>query len=609
MRKFLLLIFFAVLIPALLLAGESGGEDPPFLAYDLIVMGGEPEGIAAAVSAARNGLKTLLLEDDEALGGLMTLGKLNFLDMNYGPKKELLTQGIFQEFYKKLGNAFDVEEAKKYFLNLVQNEQNITLKLNTSFLEPILEDNKIVGVKVKEKGEIKGYRAPRIIDASVDADVAAAAGVPYTVGAEDYGRKDKLMGVTLVFELKGVNWPYVFIYNNWNRLISKINSRWGDPHAGATLRAAWGYGEQALEYTPQDPMMRLRGPNLARQKNGHVLVNALLIFGVDGLDPQSKALGIERGKRELPNIIKFMREKFPGFAKAELVGVAEQLYVRETRHIVGEYRLTITDVLENRDHWDRIAHGSYPVDVQPTGPKDLGDIVGKPAIYSIPFRCLVPQKIDNLLVVGRSASFDSLAHGSARVIPVGMAAGEAAGVAAAYSIQNNLTFRDMTKSKDAISWVQERLKKQGAYLVEYTPPRPKVMDHWAYPGVRVMRELGLASGGYSNNYGLEKEVQYWDVDRLLNSVIKRASQLNPKVPFIQIPVPEQVTKGEVLLLVGEAIHGNKLTMPETTELLVEKGILNGELKERFKDANGKPNFGEIYMLMAQLYKYLVTGVR
>lgn len=605
MRKFLLFIFSALLFPALLLAGEGGEKATQAVSYDLIVISGEPEGIVAALSAARNGLKTLLLEDDEALGGLMTLGKLNFLDMNYGPKKELLTRGIFQEFYKKMGNAFDVEEAKKYFFDLVTDEKNITLKLNTSFIEPVLEGNKITGVKVKEKGEIKEYRAPRIIDATVDADVAALAGVPYTVGAEDYGQKGKLMGVTLVFELKGVNWPYVFIYNNWNRLISKINPKWGDPHAGATLRAAWGYGEQALEYKPQDPMMRLRGPNLARQRNGHVLVNALLIFGVDGLDPQSKALGIERGKRELPHIIKFMREKFPGFAKAELVGVAEQLYVRETRHIQGEYRLTITDVLENRDHWDRIAHGSYPVDVQPTGPKDLGDIVGKPAIYSIPFRCLVPQKIDNLLVVGRSASYDSLAHGSARVIPVGMAAGEAAGVAALYSIQNNISFRDMTRSKEAIDWVQNRLKAQGAYLVAYTPPRPKVMDHWAYPGVRVMRELGLASGGYTNNYGLENEVRYWDVDRLMHSVIRRAAQVNPRVSFGKIPVPEQVTKGEVLLLVGEAIHGRKLTLSETIKLLEDKGMLAGELKDRFKDADGKPNFGEVYMLMAQLYKYLL----
>ncbi len=99
----------------------------------------------------------------------------------------------------------------------------------------------------------------------------------------------------------------------------------------------------------------------------------------------------------------------------------------------------------------------------------------------------MPLKIDNLLVVGRSASYDSLAHGSARVIPVGMVTGEAAGVAAAYSINEKVSFREMTASREAIKWVQEKLKEQGAYLEDYISPRPLVMDHWAYPGVKVMR--------------------------------------------------------------------------------------------------------------------------
>ena len=177
-----------------------------------------------------------------------------------------------------------------------------------------------------------------------------------------------------------------------------------------------------------------------------------------------------------------MRENFVGFEKAQFVSTAEQLYVRETRHIQGEYRLTITDVLENRDQWDKIGYGSYPVDVQPTSPSNSGNVIGKPAIYAIPFRCLVPLEVENLLVVGRSASYDSLPHGSARVLPVGMVTGEAAGVACVYSINENLSFREMTASLTAIKWVQEKLVAQGAYLEDYIPPRPLVMDHWAYPG-------------------------------------------------------------------------------------------------------------------------------
>ncbi|QNB46989.1 FAD-dependent oxidoreductase [Thermanaerosceptrum fracticalcis] len=563
--------------------------------YDVIVVGGEPEGIAAAVSAARNGLKTLLIEDDYALGGLFTLGQLNFLDMNHGPKHELLTRGIFEEFYKAMGNAFDVEEAKEYFFNLVHKEKNITLKLNTAFVEPIMEGNKIMGVRVKEKGEVKEYLGLRVIDATVDADVAAAAGVPYTIGAEDYGEKGTLMGVTLVFRVAGVN---------WDRVVKYLKYEDNDPHSGADQVAAWGYGKEAREYKPRDKM-RFRGPNIARQKDGTVLINALLIFGVDGLDSKSKAEGIERGKREIPYIIEFMRQKFPGFENARFVGTAEQLYVRETRHIIGEYRLTITDVLENRDHWDRIGHGSYPVDVQPTSPSNFGNVIGVPDIYSIPFRSLVPLKVDDLLVVGRSASYDSLPHGSARVIPVGMVAGEAAGVASAYSIQNNVIFRDMTKSKEAITWVQERLKKQGAYLVEYTPPRPKVMDHWAYPGVRVMRELGLIEGGYTNDYGLERKATKWSMENKLNKVLRLAHERNSRVPLRKVEIPPVVTGENMVMFVAEGLSGEKLSFSESLALLKGKGILTREIESRVTDWKEIPDFAQMLSLLANLYEHLL----
>ncbi len=566
--------------------------------YDVIVVGGEPEGVAAALSAARNGMKTLLVEDDEALGGLMTLGRLNFLDMNHGPQGELLTRGIFQEIYDVLGNAFDVTQAKELFREKVEKEKNITLLLNTSLVEPLMDGKEIVGVKVEEEGVEKEYLSLCTIDATVDADVAAAAGVPYTVGGEDYGEEGLLMGVTLVFEVKGVD---------WDRVIQYLKREDDDPHSGADQVAAWGYGKEAMGYVPHDEQMRFRGPNLARQDDGNVLINALLIFGVDSLDEESRQLGIERGKKEIPYIIEFMREKFPGFAEVEFVDTAEELYVRETRHIQGEYRLSITDVLENRDQWDRIGHGSYPVDVQPTGPENFGNVIGKPAIYSIPFRCLVPLEIDGLLVVGRSASYDSLPHGSARVIPVGMTTGEAAGVACAYAVENEVTFRQMTAEPDAIQWVQEGLKKQGAYLVEYEPPRPEVMEHWAYPGVKVMRELGLIEGGYVNDYGLERRANKWNIENKLNKVLRLAHERNEGVELRRLEVPLEVTRRVFLEVVAEGLTGKKMDYAEALDLLKEAGIVTPFLEKRFAYGDEAPDFGEMLTVLANLYNHLMDG--
>jgi flavin-dependent dehydrogenase len=558
--------------------------------YDVIVVGGDPEGVAAALSASRNGLKTLLVEEGEALGGLFTLGMLNFLDMNYGPDGELLTQGIFQEFYRDMGNAFDVEQAKAWFLKKTQREKNLTLKLGAKVLGPVMENRSAAGVILLENGRETPYYSLTVIDATVDADIAAQAGVPYTVGGEDYGERKEGMAVTLVFEVSGVNWDEV------TRYLSE-----DDEHSGADETSAWGYGKEAAQYEPADAQMQLRGPNLARQENGNVLINALLIFGVDGLDPESRAAGIERGLQEIPRVVAFMRERFAGFGQAEFAGAASRLYVRETRHIQGEYRLNINDVMENADQWDRVAHGSYPVDIQATGPDNAGHVLGWPVIYSIPFRCLVPLNAENLLVVGRSASYDSLPHGSARVVPVGMAAGEAAGVAAAWSVRREMSFREMTRSADAMKWVQETLRDQGAYLKAYDPPRLEVMSHWAYDSVRVMRFLGLAEGGYNNDYGLEKQVSGTALRNRLNKVLRLIYERSGLLEGRKIQAPDTVTVQTVLEKTAWGITGEDMDFDAAYRFLDSEGLLTEAFKAHVQNWDDAPDLALLYELLAKVY--------
>ena len=505
------------------IAEEEIWENPVYVPepYDVIVMGTEPEGIAAAVSAARNGMKTLLLGEDKALGGLMTIGELNFIDMCESRDGTVLTQGFFQEFYDAVGgSAFDIVEARNFFLDVVTAEPLLTLRTENDFVEPIMDGNTIVGIVADEHGIERSYYGARIIDATVDADVAASSGVPYTYAGEDIGEKDRQMGVTLVFELSGVNWNKVWRHLNWQRFKAEVFKQ-GSADMGATDKTAWGYTAEGYAYEPQDDMMRLRGFNIARQNNGNVLINALIIFGVDPLSEASKAEGIARAEREMEYLVPYIRENFKGFEKAELADTAEQLYVRESRHIIGEYQLTIDDVLENRDQWDKIAVGAYPVDVQPTAAQTYGTVIGSPDKYAVPFRSLVPLQVENLLVVGRSASYTSLAAGSARVIPLGMAEGEAAGVACAYSMEYAIGFRDMTMDKTAISSVQKTLKAQGAYLPDFTVT-DDIMLHWAYPGVKVLRSLGILDGGYSNDYKLDEPISRWRYQNMVNNVLKKS---------------------------------------------------------------------------------------
>ncbi len=590
MKKLICILFCCCLL--LTGCGDRTANTPQTanVDYDVIVVGGDPEGVCAAVSSARNGLKTLLIEDDEALGGLMTLGKLNFIDICESRDGSILTQGLFMEFYEGVGGtAFDVEKAKTFFYDWITNEKNATLKLNTKFIAPVMEDDCITGVVVEEEnGEQVTYTAARIIDATVDADVAAAAGAPYTIAGEDIGERDRHMGVTLVFELSGVDWDKV------------VNYLENDNNAGtgATEKTAWGYTREGYAYEPQDELMRLRGFNVARQDNGNVLVNALIIFGVDAMSEESKAQGIARAQKELEYIVPYVQQNFIGFEQAQLVGTASQLYVRESRHIVGEYQLTIDDVLENRDQWDKIAIVAYPADIQPTAGQTYGTVIGSPDRYAIPFRCLVPLHVENLLVIGRSASYTSLAAGSARVIPVGMAEGEAAGVAAAYSLDKQSSFREMSQNEKAIASVQKQLKKQGAYLDDFEV-HEDFMEHWAYSGVKVIRSLGLLDGGYSNDYRLDEAMGKWRLQNMINNSMKKTGK-----DVTSIEVSDPPTNREMIATAAQIVGVEATEYTKQMQALQQMGILTDEIISHMSGELDTPMAAEAVMIVANLYQYM-----
>lgn len=571
------------------------GEEENVIHTDLFVYGSEPEGISAAVAGGRAGLQVLLADPREELGGLFTLGALNFLDMNHGRDKTLLTRGIFEEFYKRVGGtAFDIEKAKEVFGDLLGQEETVETALGFSLEETIVEDQVLKAVRIKSldtEEEVLVY-AKIFIDTSADADMAAMAGVPYTLAGEDIGERDRQMGVTLVFTLEGVDWKAVTAHLKSGK----------EPNTGVTNKAAWGYTELGYSYEPKDDMMRLRGFNAARQDNGEVLINALVIFGVDVLDPESKKEGIERGKKELEYIMPYVRENFPGFENAQLVRTAQELYVRESRHIKAEYMLTIDDVLEYNDHWDKVALASYPVDVQPTITQRWGTIIGNPDRYAIPFRSMVPLEIDNLMVAGKAAGYTSLAAGSARVVPIGMSSAEGAGLAASYAIENGLTPRELSRNEGLIADLQKELKAKGAYLDDINVPQPDVMKHWAYEGVKVIRSLGLLDGGYDNDYRLEEKMSKWRYQNLINKVLVKAGLDHPT-----IEVNDPPKNAEFILQTAKVLDPAIRSYQEALDLLKEKGIMTEILQPYFADQEGQAEAAEVTYLVANLYNFLKMG--
>ncbi len=450
------------------LTSASGGTAPlPSCVVNVpvLVIGGTPSGVAAGVAAARLGTQVWMTESRPYLGGDLTGPMLNMFDMDYGPGGIHLARGVFLDIFSQLGLTFDVELAKLVFLREVRREPNITLRLLTKPVQVLMQDSRVTGVVFKDlqTHERLTICAKRIVDATDDADIAAMAGVPYFLGREGSGMDRAMMTATLVFEVDGINWRDVVAY-----VTSKPRPRTGHPHGGVYRGNAWGYSEIMRGYRPTEPGTGIYDLNLGRQADKTVLINGLLLYGVDGTDPTSVADGMRRGRAELIPLMAYLRSRAPGFQNAELVRTADYLYIRETRHIHGLYTLNVHDIVDSRVFWDAIGVASYPIDLHPYRPGEFNPYAAQRYVYTIPLRALIPVGIDNLLVASRSISATYEAAGSARVVPTTMEEGHAAGVAAVLSIRARAMFPKFSQAPALVHELQETLAAQGAYLLPET---------------------------------------------------------------------------------------------------------------------------------------------
>ncbi|SER70658.1 FAD dependent oxidoreductase [Gracilibacillus ureilyticus] len=568
--------------------------------YDVIVIGGEPEGVAAAVSAARNGQKTLLVETREELGGLFTYGMLNFLDIPQGVDGKNVSEGIFKEWHQMVGNgnAFRIEEAKAAFKKLVDNEDNLSLTTKTDVMEAVKDDtNTVTSVKLSnEHGEFE-VAGEAFIDATQDADFAVMADAPYFTGGEDIGIADRRMAVTLMIHLTGVDWDGV------RRAVEE--ETFGT--SAMNDHVAWGFSDLHYDYKPVQENTRLRGLNLAKVGDEY-FINALQIFGINGLDEESKQHAIEVGATETEHIVEFLRAEFPGFENAEIASIPEELYVRETRHILAEYQLPMADVWTNKDHWDSIALGAYPVDVQAQTTEDYGFVIADPIQYAIPFRSIVPQEVNGLLVVSRSAGYSSLAAGSARIVPTGMAVAEGAGAAAAVANEEGISFREMTENEELIEQVRTKLDEQGAYVDHFELEYP-YQGEWYDESIQKLINYGVVVASYTNELPVDDQASNQALVNVLNSAIQRSNgsfyeMNNAAIQEVYSTAyagePQNLTK-EMVLENLSAIFA-KDASSANWDALIEQGVVTAEHVEQLPDENVQ--YKHIYALVADMVTYL-----
>lgn len=427
---------------------QSRSEQIPVVSdTDVVVIGAGPAGVSAAVSAARNGCSVTLLERYHHLGGMASGGMVLVLDDMVNDGNEIVTTGIVDEYvdrmvrqdgavyppsedcltnwemwqkwsrwgcidFHKTGTpqpiihavAFDPDAWKRVSLDLVK-EAGINLRTHSWFSEALVEDNRVAGVICQTKLGRQAMRAKMVIDASGDLDVASSAGASFIDGQYI---------VTTVFRLSDVDTDKAEAYEYSNPEEYKKLDR----EARRVIGGAWG-------------MWWLKTP-----LPGIVWCNCPHMPGYDGLSPEGMVAAEYEGRERMMNMLAFARKNIPGFENAKMLGAAEQMGIRQTRLLQGEYVVTKDDVKSRRHFADSVCRG-----------RD----------YYTPYRALLPKGIDNLIVAGRHYSVESEAQKMSREIPPCMSQGEAAGVAVALALKENKALRDV----DA-TLIQKQMRAQGA---------------------------------------------------------------------------------------------------------------------------------------------------
>ncbi|WP_235857871.1 FAD-dependent oxidoreductase [Marimonas lutisalis] len=419
------------------------------ISTDILVIGGGTAGFGAAIAAARQGFATCLIEAGQTPGGVMAFCP----GMPWGAAYPTgtLIGGLMEELAGRLMAMtppaaearpctlenfgpeiiYDPEIATLTMVEMLE-EAGVRFLPGTTALAPVMEGQRIAAVEIADRRGLRRVRSKIMIDCSGDGDIAAKAGVPFALG----DATGAMMGVSLTFFMQGADWDRVFAGN--------------DPYFT-------GFAEQGVAEGRLHPdlakLYMMKGFH-----RGSVFCNSVVIRGVDGTDPADVARATQEGRRRCHALARFLVDAVPGFEQARMTHLGPTVGVRETRKLEGMYRVTGADLAAARKFPDGIVACDNPIDdVMRTDNSMTHDAaLGAGDYYTIPFRALVPQTVENLMFAGRIVSADAVAFASVRGMPQCMAMGQATGTAAAMAIRDAIPVQQV----DHAALVAE-LQRQG----------------------------------------------------------------------------------------------------------------------------------------------------
>ena len=416
------------------------------MTYDLIVAGGGFAGAAAALSAAREGLKVLLFDKGNCLGGAAAANLVNPF-MPYWTKdpetdeKTYLSRGIFAEIVKNLREMGGMpneqifnEEYLKLLLNRMLRAAGVTLLFHSYLIGAETEGGQVKSVRVANVSGIQRYAARYFIDATGNGDLSVLCGCPWHLGRPE----DQLcQPMTLCFRVNNVD------EDAFQRQRDEMQRLYKEYQKEGKIK---NVRENILIFhTPEPGVLHFNSTRIVKKNP------------VDALDVTEAEI---EAREQVFELFGFLKEHFSAFQNSHLIMTAGEIGVRESRMIEGDYLLTQEDLLNCTKFEDSIAAGNYDIDIHnPAGSGTSHHYFEPGTYYTIPYRCLIPQKTENLLVAGRCISSTHEAQASYRIMPICCCLGQAAGTAAALACKAGVGVRGVDVKK-----LQDTLRQNGVML-------------------------------------------------------------------------------------------------------------------------------------------------
>lgn len=408
-----------------------GYQDISNIKVDVLVCGGGPAGIGAAIRAAESGAKTMIVEAADCLGGIATAGMMSHWTGRSSSKIMLEIFRRQKEKCKTLGWAKENSpwdhaihhEVYKIVLEEMMKERSVEFIYYTLVTGAVVKNGKIVGVEVTNKSGKYVISADCVIDSTGDGDVAAFAGVPFFKGRET---DEKTQPATLMFKVGGVDYKKAVFPQCFEE---KVYTDKGELQALAKQILPFPAGHVLLYPQPTE---------------GTVCCNMTNAIDIDGTKAEDLTKGLTICRSQIEVIVKFLQDYAPGYEKCWLMSSGSLLGIRETRHFKGLKSLSANDILTAKEYDDWVVkraffnfdvHNMTGSGIDETGVQEKWK---QNADYTIPYGCLIPENVEGLLLSGRNISGSHLAHSNFRVMPICIATGEAAGAAAGIFVKKGL---------------------------------------------------------------------------------------------------------------------------------------------------------------------------